>query len=75
VSVRVDTFGTETIDATIIERAIRETFVMTPRGIIEELQLLRPVYAQTAVGGHFGRSEFAWEQTPRVAELIEKGTI
>ena len=73
VSVRVDTFGTETIDTAIIERAIRETFDMTPRGIIEELQLMRPIYAQTAVGGHFGRSEFAWEQTPRVAELIEKG--
>ena len=73
VSVRVDTFGTETIDTTIIERAIRGTFDMTPRGIIEELQLTRPVYARTAVGGHFGRSEFAWEQTPRLGELIEKG--
>src|SRR5699024_8468473 len=73
VSVRVDTFGTETTDTAIIERAIRDTFDMTPQGIIEELQLTRPVYARTAVGGHFGRSEFAWEQTPRLAELIEKG--
>lgn len=75
VSVRVDTFGTETIDTAIIERAIIETFDMTPRGIIEELQLKRPVYAQTAVGGHFGRKEFTWEQTPRVAELLAKGAI
>lgn len=75
VSVRVDTFGTETIDTAIIERAIRETFDMTPRGIIEELQLKRPIYARTAVGGHFGRKEFTWEQTPRVAELLAKGAI
>lgn len=74
VSVRVNTFDTETIDTAIIERAIRETFDMTPRGIIEELQLTRPVYAQTAVGGHFGRNEFTWEHTPRLGELIEKGT-
>src|SRR5699024_4591586 len=46
VSVRVDTFGTETTDTAIIERAIRDTFDMTPRGIIEELQLTRPVYAR-----------------------------
>src|SRR5699024_572938 len=65
VSVRVDTFGTETVDSAIIERAIRETFDMTPRGIIDELKLSHPIYAQTAVGGHFGRSEFTWEQTPR----------
>jgi|SRR5690625_1574841 len=75
VSVRVDTFGTETIDTTIIERAIRGTFDMTPRGIIDELQLTRPIFAQTAVGGHFGRREFTWEQTPRLGELIEKGMI
>src|SRR5699024_5172713 len=61
VSVCVGTFGTKTIDTVIIERAIRDTFDMTPQGIIEELQLTRPVYAQTAVGGHFGHSEFAWE--------------
>ena len=73
VSVRVDTFGTETVDTAIIERAIIDTFDMTPRGIIEELQLTRPIYAQTAVGGHFGRSEFAWEQTPRLDELLAKG--
>lgn len=75
VSVRVDTFGTETIDTAIIERDIRDTFDMTPRGIIDELQLTRPIFAQTAVGGHFGRREFTWEQTPRVAELLAKGSI
>src|SRR5699024_3255750 len=75
VSVCVGTCGAKTIDTVISERAIRDTFDMTPQGIIEELQLTRPVYAQTAVGGHFGRSEFAWEQTPRLGELIEKGTI
>src|SRR5699024_11042710 len=75
VSGQVDTLGRETIDTAIIERAIRDTFDMTPQGIIEELRLTRPIYAQTAVGGHFGRNEFTWEQTPRVAELIEKGSI
>ena len=73
VSVRVDTFGTETIDTAIIERAIRETFDMTPRGIIKELGLNRPIFAKTAVGGHFGRSEFPWEQTPRLSELLSNG--
>lgn len=74
VSVRVDTFGTETVDSAIIVRAIRDTFDMTPRGIIEELQLTRPIYAQTAVGGHFGRDEFTWEHTPRLSELMAKGS-
>src|SRR5699024_12103793 len=54
VSVRVDTFGTETTDTAIIERAIRDTFDMTPQGSIEELQLTRPASARTAGGGHFG---------------------
>ena len=71
---RVDTFGTETIDTAIIERAIRETFDMSPRGIIEELRLTEPIFARTAAGGHFGREEFTWEQTPRVAQLIAKGS-
>src|SRR5690625_826851 len=74
VSVRVGTFGTETIDTEIIERVIIDTFDMTPRGIIEELRLTEPIFARTAAGGHFGREEFSWEQTPRVAELIAKGS-
>lgn len=73
VSLRIDTFGTACVSESAIERAISETFDMTPRGIIDELQLARPIYAQTAVGGHFGRKEFSWEQTPRVSELLTKG--
>jgi S-adenosylmethionine synthetase len=52
-----------------LERAIRRTFRLTPRGIIQDLDLLRPIYRRTAVGGHFGRSEFPWERTDRAAAL------
>jgi S-adenosylmethionine synthetase len=69
VSVLVDTFGTGAADETKISQAIRKVFPMTPRGIIATLDLLRPVYRQTASGGHFGRSEFAWEKTDKAAEL------
>jgi len=69
VSVLVETFGTAQIDESRIEKAVREVFPLTPKWIISELDLLRPLYRKTASGGHFGRSEFPWEQTNRVAEL------
>ncbi len=69
VSVRVDTFGTGKVEESTLEAYLREHFDMTPRGIIEELDLLRPIYRATAAYGHFGRKEFSWERTTRAREL------
>jgi S-adenosylmethionine synthetase len=73
VSVLVDTFGTATVDEARIARAIRATFDLTPRGIIEALELLKPIYEKTAAYGHFGRSEksFTWERTDRKDALAD----
>jgi S-adenosylmethionine synthetase len=71
VSVHVETFGTAKVDETRIEALIREHFDLRPKGIIQMLDLLRPVYRQTASNGHFGRDEpgFTWEKTDK-AELL-----
>ncbi len=72
VSVHVDTFGTGTVaDATIVE-LIRKHFDLTPKGIIETLDLKRPIFKKTAAYGHFGRElpEFNWERTDK-AEAIK----
>lgn len=69
VSVLVDTHGTGTVDDHKLEAAVRATFDLTPRGIIVTLNLRRPIYRATAAYGHFGRSEFAWEQVDAVARL------
>ena len=80
VSVRVDTFGTATVDEEAIEKALTEVFDFTPKGIIESLQLRTPIYRPTAAYGHFGRASqmstgarevrlFPWEETPRVDDL------
>ena len=71
VSVLVDTEGTGQIPDREIAKLIRGIFPLTPRGIIEHLDLLRPIYRKTASGGHFGRSEpeFTWEHTDHIAEL------
>jgi S-adenosylmethionine synthetase len=69
VSVLVDTFGTGKVPEEKISQAIRKVFQMTPRGIIRQLELDRPVFAQTSTYGHFGRSEFSWESTKPAAEL------
>ncbi len=55
VSVMVDTFGTGVIEDDRLTAAVREVFDLTPRGIIRELDLLRPIYKKTAAFGHFGR--------------------
>jgi S-adenosylmethionine synthetase len=67
VSVMVETFGTATMPDERIARAIRAVFGLTPREIIEGLELLRPIYERTAAYGHFGRTEkdFTWERTDR----------
>ncbi len=73
VSVMADTFGTGTIPDERMTDLIRSTFSLTPRGIIESLNLRRPIYRATAAFGHFGRTEpsFTWERSDK-AEIIRK---
>ncbi len=73
VSVMADTFGTGTIPDEQLTDLIRATFSLTPRGIIESLDLRRPIYRPTAAYGHFGRTEptFTWERSDK-AEAIRK---
>ena len=69
VSILVKTHGTGSVADEKLEAAVRAVFDLTPRGIIEALDLRRPIYRQTAAYGHFGRSEFSWEQTDAVGRL------
>ncbi|RAJ60562.1 methionine adenosyltransferase [Streptomyces sp. Amel2xB2] len=71
VGVFVETFGTAAVDTEKIEQAISEVFDLRPAAIIRDLDLLRPIYAQTAAYGHFGRElpDFTWERTDRVDAL------
>ena len=71
VSIHVDTFGTGRVEHRKLVELVREHFQMTPRGIIESLQLRRPIFKKTAAYGHFGRTEaeFSWEQTDKADAL------
>jgi S-adenosylmethionine synthetase len=69
VSVLVNTFGTARVPEDRLARLVRENFPLTPRGIIDHLQLRRPVFRQTAAFGHFGRAGFSWESTDVAAKL------
>lgn len=71
VGVYLETFGTEKVDTSLIEKAIKDIFDLRPRAIVESLDLLRPIYSKTAAYGHFGRElpEFSWEKLNRVEEL------
>jgi S-adenosylmethionine synthetase len=69
VSVMVDTFGTSTVPEKRIEDAVSRVFDLSPAGIIETLDLRRPIYLKTASYGHFGREEFPWEKTDKAGEL------
>jgi S-adenosylmethionine synthetase len=73
VSVMVDTFGTGKVADAKIAKAVRAVFGLTPRQIIEGLDLLRPIYEKTAAYGHFGRTEksFTWERTDKKEALAE----
>ena len=77
VSVRLDTFGTEKVDKSIIPDLIRANFKLTPKGIIESLNLRRPIYCKTAAYGHFGRNDpdFTWEATAKAAKLASDAGI
>jgi S-adenosylmethionine synthetase len=70
-AIMVDTFGTGKVSEEKLVKLIRENFKLTPQGMIEELDLLRPIYRKTACYGHFGREEpeFSWEKLDRVEEL------
>jgi len=74
VSVKVDTNGTAKIPETKISELVRELFPLTPRGIINELKLRRPIYRKTAAGGHFGRNDpdFTWEDVSVKAPELKK---
>lgn len=71
VGIYLETFGTEKVDTGLIEKAIRDIFDLRPRAIVEQLDLLRPIYFKTAAYGHFGRElpEFTWERLDRVDAL------
>jgi S-adenosylmethionine synthetase len=71
VSVRIDTFGTGTVSEQRLIELVRENFKLTPKGIIESLNLRRPIFKKTAAYGHFGRSgeSFTWEATDKAAAL------
>jgi S-adenosylmethionine synthetase len=83
VSVMVHTFGTNTVPESTIMRAVNEVFDLTPRGIMADLELRKPIYEKTAAYGHFGRSPekegsgrkaktyFTWERTDRVKQLLK----
>jgi S-adenosylmethionine synthetase len=79
----VDTFGTNTVPEAAIMRAVSEVFDLTPRGIMADLELRKPIYEKTAAYGHFGRQPekdgsgkkaktfFTWERTDRVKQLLK----
>ena len=77
VSVMINTFGTGAIEPDRIARIVREEFDLRPAAIIETLDLLRPIYAQTAAYGHFGRElpDFTWEKTDRIESLQKRAGI
>lgn len=76
VSVRVDTQGTGKVDEDILVSVVKDSFPLSPAGIIEYLQLRRPIFRKTAAGGHFGRNDpdFTWEDTAKATELAEKAS-
>ena len=71
VSLRVDTYGTGTVSDEKLDELVAAHFDARPQAIIAQLDLQRPIYAQTAAYGHFGRPEFPWEQTDRAGALRE----
>ena len=72
VSILVDTFGTSTVDEDKIEKAVEQVFDLTPKGIIETLDLRKPIYRQLAAYGHIGREDLGvkWENTDKVDALL-----
>ena len=77
VSVRIDTFGTGKVGEAKLTELVRKNFALTPKAIIESLNLRRPIYQKTAAYGHFGRTEpeFTWEATDKAAALAEQAGL
>ena len=77
VSVRIDTFGTGKVGEARLTELVRKNFSLNPKGIIESLNLRRPIYQKTAAYGHFGRTEpeFTWEATDKAAALAEQAAL
>jgi len=71
VSIYIDTHGTAKVNEQKIEEAVKKIFNLTPKGIIQSLDLLNPIYKKTAAYGHFGREEFSWEKLNKVDEIKE----
>jgi S-adenosylmethionine synthetase len=71
VGVHVNTFGTGKVADEVLEKYILSNFDMRPKALIDELDLLGPIYKRTAAYGHFGRSEFSWEKTDRAAKIAD----
>lgn len=71
VSIHIDTFGTNSVDENLLQHIIPLVFDLTPAGMIEMLELTRPIFTKTAFGGHFGReeAEFTWEKTDKIDAL------
>ena len=76
VAIQVDTFGTGTLEGDALEKLVRKHFDLTPKGIIDSLGLLRPLYRATAYHGHFGREQegFPWEETGKAESLKRDGS-
>ena len=77
VSVLVETFGTGKVSSKVLTELVRKNFQLTPKGIIESLNLRRPIYQKTAAYGHFGRNEpeFTWEATDKAAALAQQAGL
>jgi S-adenosylmethionine synthetase len=71
VGVHVNTFGTGKVADEVLEAYLLKNFDMRPKALIEELELLAPIYKKTAAYGHFGRPEFSWEKTTRAAKIAD----
>ena len=75
VSIHVDSYGTGKIPDSQLVRIVREVFDLTPRGIISDLDLLKPIYRPTAAYGHFGRKGFSWESLNKVEDIKQAARI
>jgi len=77
VSILVETFGTHKLDPAVLPELVRAHFRVTPKGIIESLNLRRPIYKKTAAYGHFGRTDpdFTWEATDKAAKLASEAGV
>ncbi|QQS59852.1 methionine adenosyltransferase [Candidatus Peregrinibacteria bacterium] len=71
VSVFIETFGTGTLSDRTLEDAVQQIWDLRPSAMISHFDLRKPIFQQTAVGGHFGRNEFSWENTEKVSDLLQ----